>query len=86
MSKCEEILNTNYLSRYIRGEEVDEIERVKRDVNVETVEKDIRYFYSTLFLQCKTKNHVKTENKIIKRHKKIALYNCINLYEYQESF
>ena len=27
---------------------MDEIERVKRDVNVETVEKDIRYFHSTL--------------------------------------
>ena len=45
----EEISNTKYLSRHIHGEEVDEIERVKRDVNVETVENDIRYFYSTLF-------------------------------------
>ena len=28
--------------RYIHGEEVDEVERVKRDVKVATVEKDIR--------------------------------------------
>ena len=35
----------NFSSRLIHGEEVDEIERVKRDVNVETVETDIRYFF-----------------------------------------
>ena len=40
---------TNSLSRHIHREEAEEVDRVKRDVNVNTVEKDIRYLLNTSF-------------------------------------
>ena len=42
-------LPTNSLSRHIHREEAEEVDRVKRDVNVNTVEKDIRYLLNTSF-------------------------------------
>ena len=49
-------LPTNSLSRHIHREEAEEVDRVKRDVNVNTVEKDIRYLLNTSYrLQLKTK-------------------------------